>query len=59
MAALDKRRYPRLRLSDALSVGPGLIAWCPVLRDADSKTLKRIIVLCEKEPRTRAEDDDA
>jgi hypothetical protein len=56
LVALDHRRYPRLQLSRTRSAGPGLIAWCPVLRAGDARTLRRIIELAERAP-TRNDDD--
>jgi hypothetical protein len=56
LVALDRKRYPRLQLSKERRVGPGLIAWCPVLRAADPRTLKRIIELAER-ARTSTDDD--
>jgi hypothetical protein len=48
LVALDRRRYPQLQLAKGRRVGPGLVSWCPVLRAADAKTLRRIIELAER-----------
>lgn len=32
VSVLDQRGWPRLRLPDGRTVGPGLLAWCPVVR---------------------------
>jgi hypothetical protein len=50
LAALDKRRYPRLRLRRGRAVGPGLLAWCPVLRDGNVHTFRRILELVDSVP---------
>jgi hypothetical protein len=47
LCALDQRRYPRLDLSDGRKVGPGLLAWCPVLREAGSSQLREIVGLAQ------------
>jgi len=47
LVALDRRRYPRLRLSDGRTVGPGLLAWAPVLREMDAPTLDVLLRLIE------------
>jgi hypothetical protein len=47
LVALDKRRYPRLRLRDGRTVGPGLLAWCPVLREGNLDTFRSILMLVE------------
>jgi hypothetical protein len=57
LVALDRRRYPKLTLSGGHSIGPGLIAWAAVLRDAKAPTLRRIIALAERSQR-RSDDDD-
>ena len=57
LTALDRRRYPRLRLPDGRSVGPGLIGWCPTLRDADAETLRSILRLTGR-TNSRAEEED-
>jgi hypothetical protein len=56
LIALDRRRYPQVRLSGGEKVGPGLISWCPVLRDAKPEKLREIIALAERTT-TRTDDD--
>jgi TubC N-terminal docking domain len=48
LAALDKVRYPKLRLHDGRIVGPGLLAWCPVLREGNTETFRNILKLVER-----------
>jgi hypothetical protein len=55
LVALDRKRYPKLPIAKGRSVGPGLISWCPVLRAADARTLKRIIELAERAHRREGE----
>jgi RNA polymerase subunit RPABC4/transcription elongation factor Spt4 len=45
LVALDKLHYPRLRLPSGETTGPGLVAWCPVLRDANASVLKALLIL--------------
>jgi hypothetical protein len=47
LVALDRRRYPRLRLRDGRRVGPGLLAWGPVLREMDSDELEHLLAALE------------
>jgi TubC N-terminal docking domain len=49
LSALDKVQYPKLRLRDGRTVGPGLLAWCPVLREGNSRTLRSILKLLQRE----------
>ncbi|MPZ47891.1 MAG: hypothetical protein GEU75_00995 [Dehalococcoidia bacterium] len=49
LIALDLRRYPRLELPDGQLVGPGLIAWAPVLREANKYTLQAILRVATRE----------
>ena len=50
LVALDKLRYPRLRLPTGETVGPGLISWCPVLRAASASTLTAVLQLASAAP---------
>jgi hypothetical protein len=43
LVALDRRGYPKLRLSNGRGAGPGLLSWCPILQEADASMLKDII----------------
>jgi len=45
LLALDKRRYPKLKLPDGRTVGPGLLAWCPILRDGNAASFRDILKL--------------
>ncbi len=56
LVVLDGRRYPKLRLRDGRTVGPGLLPWCPVLREADTETLQNIVELAEQ-VQSRDEED--
>ena len=56
LALLDRRNYPRLTLSDKRVVGPGLLAWCPVLREAGAGELAGIIRVAEKAKRGQNDD---
>ena len=55
--ALDSRRYPKLRLPDGRIVGPGLIPWCPVLREGKAATFRAILRLVESARRMEEGDD--
>jgi hypothetical protein len=46
LVALDKRGYPKVVLTDG-PVGPGLIAWAPVLREMDSDQLENLLTRLE------------
>jgi hypothetical protein len=45
LVGLDKLHYPRLRLPTGDTVGPGLVAWCPILRDASTSELTALLEL--------------
>jgi hypothetical protein len=48
LVALDRRHFPRLVLAGGQSVGPGLLAWCPVLRDLDTTGLRALVALIDE-----------
>jgi hypothetical protein len=48
LAALDRSGYPGLRLPHGRRVGPGLLAWCPVLREGNPRTLRSILKLVQR-----------
>ena len=57
LLALDKRRYPGLRLADGQTAGPGLTSWCPVLQEAGPEVLRQIIDLARRS-KTRSGGED-
>lgn len=48
LVALDRRRYPKIDLDDGRTVGPGLVAWCPVLREMGTGELRELIRLVKQ-----------
>ncbi len=43
LIALDHRGFPKVRLADGSSAGPGLLSWCPVLREMGSDQLQALL----------------
>ena len=58
LGALDRRRYPKLVLPGGSTVGPGLLAWCPVLREGNAATFRAVLKLVERVKPGKEEEHD-